>query len=138
MLPILHLNGYKIANPTVLDRIPADELRSLMVGYGLQPVPVRGRGDEDHFTAHRRFAALLDEVLNEIAGARPAPPPGDEQRPRWPMIIFRTPKGWTGPDYIDGKKTTGSWRAIRCRWPAPATPPSISGAGRLVGLLPPG
>ena len=111
VLPILHLNGYKIANPTVLDRIPADELRSLMVGYGHNPYLFEAAEDEDHFTAHRRFAALLDEVLNEIAGIKARAAAGDEQRPRWPMIIFRTPKGWTGPDYIDGKKTTGSWRA---------------------------
>lgn len=111
VLPILHLNGYKIANPTVLDRIPADELRSLMIGYGHNPYLFEAGEDEDHFTAHRRFAGLLDEVLNEIAGIKARAAAGDEERPRWPMIIFRTPKGWTGPDYIDGKKTTGSWRA---------------------------
>ena len=70
VLPILHLNGYKIANPTVLDRIPQEELRSLMVGYGHNPYLFEAAEDEDHFTAHRRFAALLDEVLNEIAGIK--------------------------------------------------------------------
>ena len=114
MLPILHLNGYKIANPTVLARIPEDELRSLMIGYGHNPyffeVPDDG---ESPTTRHRRFATLLDEVLDEIAEIK-----ADSARRRrrssartWPMIVFRTPKGWTGPDYIDGKKTTGSWRA---------------------------
>lgn len=116
VLPILHLNGYKIANPTVLARIPEDELRSLMVGYGHNPYFFEvadgdGGNDEDHADAHRRFAELLDTVLNEIADIKAAAADGDQQRPRWPMIVFRTPKGWTGPDYIDGKKTTGSWRA---------------------------
>ncbi|GJF15723.1 putative phosphoketolase [Mycolicibacterium cyprinidarum] len=112
VLPILHLNGYKIANPTVLARIPADELRSLMIGYGHNPyffeVP---DGDTDHADAHRRFADLLDDVLDEIAEIKSRAMAGDDSRPAWPMIVFRTPKGWTGPDYIDGKKTTGSWRA---------------------------
>ncbi|WP_197381578.1 phosphoketolase family protein [Mycolicibacterium mengxianglii] len=112
VLPILHLNGYKIANPTVLARIPEEELRSLMIGYGHDPYFFEVvDGDTDHADAHRRFAVLLDEVLNEIADIKARAADGDEQRPRWPMIVFRTPKGWTGPDYIDGKKTTGSWRA---------------------------
>jgi len=112
VLPILHLNGYKIANPTVLARIPDDELESLMVGYGHKPHTfVAGFDDESHEDIHRRFAALLDEVLDEIAEIKRRAHEGDESRPAWPMIIFRTPKGWTGPDYIDGKKTTGSWRA---------------------------
>lgn len=110
VLPILHLNGYKIANPTVLARIPEDELRALMVGYGHQPYffEVTDEDSSDHAGAHRRFAALLDEVLDRIAAIKAAP---GEDRPAWPMIVFRTPKGWTGPAYIDGKKTTGSWRA---------------------------
>ncbi|APE14786.1 phosphoketolase family protein [Mycolicibacterium pallens] len=110
VLPVLHLNGYKIANPTVLARIPDDELRSLMVGFGHEPFffEVPDDGSTDHTDAHRRFAALLDEVLDRIAEIKAQP--GDE-RPAWPMIVFRTPKGWTGPAYIDGKKTTGSWRA---------------------------
>ncbi|WP_137149126.1 phosphoketolase [Mycolicibacterium sp. CR10] len=117
VLPILHLNGYKIANPTVLARIPEDELRHLMIGYGHNPyffeVP-DSAADADHGShadAHRRFAALLDEVLDEIAGIKARAADGDDSRPAWPMIVFRTPKGWTGPDSIDGKKTTGSWRA---------------------------
>ncbi|MGB3354492.1 MAG: phosphoketolase family protein [Mycobacterium sp.] len=113
VLPILHLNGYKIANPTVLARIPADELRSLMIGYGHNPYffEVPDDAAADHADAHRRFAALLDDVLDEIAAIKARAAAGDEFRPAWPMIVFRTPKGWTGPDYIDGKKTTGSWRA---------------------------
>lgn len=113
VLPILHLNGYKIANPTVLDRISDDELRALMVGYGHKPFFFEGGYDQDEPIAevHRRFAAMLDEVLDEIAAIKARAAQGDVSRPQWPMIVFRTPKGWTGPDYIDGKKTTGSWRA---------------------------
>jgi xylulose-5-phosphate/fructose-6-phosphate phosphoketolase len=118
VLPILHLNGYKIANPTVLARIPEQELRSLMIGYGHNPYffevpdePDDAARTDRHADAHRRFAALLDTVLNEIAEIKANAAAGDEQRPCWPMIVFRTPKGWTGPAYIDGKKTTGSWRA---------------------------
>ncbi|CAN5220037.1 phosphoketolase family protein [soil metagenome] len=114
VLPILHLNGYKIANPTVLARIPEDELRSLMIGYGHKPHFFEVEDDKaaegEHADAHRRFAALLDTVLDEIAEIKAGAPESDT-RPAWPMIVFRTPKGWTGPDYIDGKKTTGSWRA---------------------------
>ncbi len=110
VLPVLHLNGYKIANPTVLDRIPQDELRSLMIGYGHKPYFFEVTDDDaaDHAGAHQRFAALLDEVLDDIAAIKAS---AGEERPAWPMIVFRTPKGWTGPAYIDGKKTTGSWRA---------------------------
>ncbi len=111
VLPILHLNGYKIANPTVLDRIPQDELRDLMRGYGHNPYFFEATEDADIADAHRRFAMLLDTVLNEISEIKAKAASGDERRPTWPMIVFRTPKGWTGPDYIDGKKTTGSWRA---------------------------
>ncbi len=111
VLPILHLNGYKIANPTVLDRIPQDELRALMIGYGHEPYFFEAKEGADHADAHRRFAALLDEVLDEIAAIKARALSGEETRPAWPMIVFRTPKGWTGPAYIDGKKTTGSWRA---------------------------
>lgn len=115
VLPILHLNGYKIANPTILDRIPRDELRSLLVGYGHEPYFFDADEHTDHGAAHREFARLLDTVLNEIGEikARPEAPEGPEgeSRVRWPMIVFRTPKGWTGPASIDGKKTTGSWRA---------------------------
>ncbi|GEA83678.1 phosphoketolase [Cellulomonas sp. A375-1] len=113
VLPILHLNGYKIANPTVLDRIGDDELHALMVGYGHKPFVFEGGYDADEpaIEVHRRFATLLDEVLDEIAAIKARAAQGDLSRPAWPMIVFRTPKGWTGPDTIDGKKTTGSWRA---------------------------
>lgn len=113
VLPILHLNGYKIANPTVLARIPQEELRDLMVGYGHKPYffEVEDGSTESHAEIHRRFAVLLDEVLDEIAAIKQRAADGDESRPVWPMIVFRTPKGWTGPETIDDKKTTGSWRA---------------------------
>ncbi|WP_066464535.1 phosphoketolase family protein [Sanguibacter suarezii] len=112
VLPILHLNGYKIANPTVLARISDEELRSLMVGYGHTPYFFVGGFDgEDHLAAHARFAALLDEVLDEIAAIKARAAAGDLSRPMWPMIVFRTPKGWTCPPVIDGKKTEDSWRA---------------------------
>ena len=110
VLPILHLNGYKIANPTVLDRIPTADLHSLMVGYGHNPHFFEALDHGDPAGAHRAFALLLDTVLNEIAEIK-ARPESDQEMARWPMIVFRSPKGWTGPDYIDGKKTTGSWRA---------------------------
>ncbi|MDR0481639.1 MAG: phosphoketolase family protein [Cellulomonadaceae bacterium] len=113
VLPILHLNGYKIANPTVLARIPQEELASLMVGYGHKPYffEVEDESTEEPAAFHARFAALLDEVLDDIAAIKKAGEKSDAQRPQWPMIVFRTPKGWTGPAEIDGKKTTGSWRA---------------------------
>jgi xylulose-5-phosphate/fructose-6-phosphate phosphoketolase len=112
VLPILHLNGYKIANPTVLARIGDDELRDLMVGYGHTPYFFTGGFDgEDHLEVHRRFAALLDEVLDHIAEIKRRAHDGDDERPAWPMIVLRTPKGWTCPPVIDGKKTEDSWRA---------------------------
>lgn len=111
VLPILHLNGYKIANPTVLDRIPREELEALMVGYGHRPYFFEGGfDDEDPAQVHRRFAALLGEVLDEIARIR-AEAQDHTQRPRWPMIVFRTPKGWTGPKEVDGLPVTGTWRS---------------------------
>lgn len=112
VLPILHLNGYKIANPTVLARISEDELRALMVGYGHEPyVFTGGFDDEEPAALHARFAALLDEVLDAIADIKERAAAGDETRPRWPMIVLRTPKGWTCPPEIDGKRTEDSWRA---------------------------
>jgi xylulose-5-phosphate/fructose-6-phosphate phosphoketolase len=109
VLPILHLNGYKIANPTVLARIPEDELRALLRGYGHEPIFVSG---DDPADMHRQMAAALDRVVSEIraiqADAREA---GSTQRPRWPMIVLRTPKGWTGPHEVDGHPTEGTWRS---------------------------
>ena len=113
VLPILHLNGYKIANPTVLARISEDELVSLMKGYGHKPhVFTAGFDDESHESIHRRFAAMVDEVLDEIDDIKAEAAVNPEMdRPMWPMIVFKTPKGWTCPKEIDGKKTEGSWRA---------------------------
>jgi xylulose-5-phosphate/fructose-6-phosphate phosphoketolase len=112
VLPILHLNGYKIANPTVLARIPEDELLDLMRGYGHKPhLFVGGFDGEDHAAVHARFAALLDEVMDEIAEIKARAHAGDETRPSWPMIIFKTPKGWTCPPVIDGKQVEASWRS---------------------------
>ena len=103
VLPILHLNGYKIANPTVLARIPEDELLDLMRGYGHTPHAFTGGFDgEDHAAVHRRFAELLDVVLDEIAAIKAKAAAGDLTRPKWPMIIMRTPKGWTCPPIFDG------------------------------------
>src|SRR5437868_11534004 len=95
VLPILHLNGYKIANPTVLARIPRGELTALLEGYGHRPVYVEG---SDPSEMHERMAAVLDEVIAEIRGIQEEARAGRErERPRWPMIVLVTPKGWTGP-----------------------------------------
>ncbi len=109
VLPILHLNGYKIANPTVLARIPRAELESLLVGYGYKPYFVEGEEPE---AMHRKMAATVDAVIAEIkAIQKQARAGGDTERPRWPMIVLKTPKGWTGPKEVDGQKTEGSWRS---------------------------
>ncbi|SHI33553.1 xylulose-5-phosphate/fructose-6-phosphate phosphoketolase [Tessaracoccus bendigoensis DSM 12906] len=115
VLPVLHLNGFKIANPTVLARIPEAELVDLMKGYGHNPhVFTAGFDEEDPTSYHRRFAELLDQVMDEIAEIRRVAATqgaADAVRPAWPMIVLRTPKGWTGPKEIDGRKTEGSWRS---------------------------
>src|SRR6185312_5433039 len=113
VLPILHLNGYKIANPTVLARIPESELLDLMRGYGHTPYLVSGGFDgEDPMEVHKRFAVTLDEVLNHIARIKADAAAGTlETRPAWPMIILRTPKGWTCPKEIDGRPAENNWRA---------------------------
>jgi len=109
VLPILHLNGYKIANPTVLARIPEDELLALFRGYGYEPHLVAG---DDPATMHQTFAATLDACLDRIAEIQAhARESGDATRPAWPMIILRSPKGWTGPKEIDGKPIEGYWRS---------------------------
>jgi xylulose-5-phosphate/fructose-6-phosphate phosphoketolase len=108
VLPILHLNGYKIANPTLLARIPEAELVALFEGYGHRPHLVTGGFDgEPAEEVHRRFAAALDEALDEIAAIKR----DAEGRPRWPMIVLRTPKGWTGPREVDGVPVEDSWRS---------------------------
>jgi xylulose-5-phosphate/fructose-6-phosphate phosphoketolase len=112
VLPILHLNGYKIANPTVLARIPDDELMDLMRGYGHEPFLVSGGFDgEDPRAVHEWFAAVLDTVLDRIAAIKADAAAGSVDRPRWPMIILRTPKGWTCPKFIDGVEVEGTFRA---------------------------
>ncbi|MFF5219522.1 phosphoketolase [Micromonospora sp. NPDC000442] len=109
VLPILHLNGYKIANPTVLDRIPESDLLDLMRGQGYQPYVVAG---DDPAVVHQSLAATLDRALDEIAEIqRHARSGATVERPRWPMIVLRTPKGWTGPRDVDGKRVEGTYRA---------------------------
>ena len=109
VLPILHLNGYKIANPTVLARLSKDELTNLLVGYGHKPYFVEGDEPE---VMHQLMSATLDSVLVDIqAIQREARQNGFKQRPQWPMIVLRTPKGWTGPKIVDGKQVEGTFRA---------------------------
>ncbi len=109
VLPILHLNGYKIANPTVLARIPNGELRALLEGYGYAPTFVEG---DDPQVMHQWMAGVLDETVQEIDRIqRAARQSGDGTRPRWPMIVLRTPKGWTGPKEVDGLPVEGTWRS---------------------------
>ena len=113
VLPILNLNGYKIANPTILARIPEGELLELFRGYGYQPIVVSGGFDgEDPMVVHRQMAAALDESFRRIDEIQREARSGDGvERPRWPMIVLRSPKGWTGPREVDGKKVEGTWRA---------------------------
>jgi xylulose-5-phosphate/fructose-6-phosphate phosphoketolase len=108
VLPILHLNGYKIANPTVLARIEDDELRDLMRGYGHEPYFVVG---DEPFDVHRQLAETLDRIVEEIHSTQAAAREGETERPRWPMIVLRTPKGWTGPKEVDDKPSEGSFRS---------------------------
>ncbi|MGK2924233.1 MAG: phosphoketolase family protein [Lysobacterales bacterium] len=109
VLPILHLNGYKIAGPSVLARISRDELEALFRGYGYTPHFVEG---DDPKAMHQLMAATLDTVVADIQHIqRDARKNGFKQRPRWPMIILRSPKGWTGPDVVDGKPVEGTFRA---------------------------
>lgn len=109
VLPILHLNGYKIANPTVLARISPQELEYLFKGYGYKPYFVEG---EDPMTMHKKMAIVIEEAILEIREIQAkARLEGIEERPMWPMIVLRSPKGWTGPKEIDGHKLEGSWRS---------------------------
>ena len=111
VLPILHLNGYKIANPTILSRIDEDELLMLFRGYGYQPYLVEGSDPEQ---VHPRMASALEACLADIKAIQQqarSNTASKQPRPRWPMIIMRTPKGWTGPASVDGKKTEGFWRS---------------------------
>jgi len=109
VLPILHLNGYKIANPTVLARIPHEDLAGLFRGYGYEPYFVEG---DDPATMHQLMARTLDVVLGKIRAIQQAARErGQSSLPRWPMIVLRSPKGWTGPKEVDGKPNEGTWRA---------------------------
>jgi xylulose-5-phosphate/fructose-6-phosphate phosphoketolase len=130
VLPVLHLNGYKIANPTVLARIPEDELEALMKGYGYQPHFVTG---SDPREVHEQLASTLDQVLDDIAlyqqeareAARSQPLGGaaHRTRPAWPMIVLRTPKGWTGPKEVDGLPVEGTFRSHQVPLAATRTNP---------------
>ena len=109
VLPILHLNGYKIANPTILARIPEAELVALFEGYGYRPLLVSG---DDPEAVHQQLAATLDDALEDIARIQHAArDDGETSRPRWPMLILRTPKGWTGPKEVDGLPVENTWRS---------------------------
>ncbi len=109
VLPILHLNGYKIANPTILARIPHAELENLMRGYGYEPFTLEG---DDPGAMHQKAAAVFDTIFDRIAAIQKAArEEGSTERPAWPMLILRTPKGWTGPKFVDGKPVEGTWRA---------------------------
>jgi xylulose-5-phosphate/fructose-6-phosphate phosphoketolase len=109
VLPILHLNGYKIANPTVLARIPEEELVSLFEGYGWRPLVV---GGDEPAVVHEAVATALDEALGDIAEIQQRSREATvSERPRWPMLVLRTPKGWTGPKEVDGLPVEGTWRS---------------------------
>jgi xylulose-5-phosphate/fructose-6-phosphate phosphoketolase len=131
VLPILHLNGYKIANPVVLDRMGDEALGHLLKGYGYEPYLVEG---DDPAVVHQRFATTLDHVLGEIAGIQSGARKSADERagsrrdgthplPPWPMIVLRTPKGWTGPAKVDGKQTEGTWRSHQVPLPTARTDP---------------
>ena len=122
VLPILHLNGYKIANPTVLARIPRAELGKLFEGYGWMPYFVEG--DEPRLM-HQAMAATLDEAADEIRGIQlAARTQGNVARPRWPMIVLATPKGWTGPKVVDGRPVEGTCRSHQIPLPDPGGNPA--------------
>ena len=125
VLPVLHLNGYKIANPTLLARIPREELASLMRGYGWEPLFVEG---SEPMAMHQAMAAAMDSAINRIqevqAEARRSGDPSNVNRPRWPMIVLRSPKGWTGPAELNGKKLEGFWRSHQVPLPDPKRDPA--------------
>jgi len=125
VLPVLHLNGYKIANPTILARITDEELESLFRGYGWVPYVVEG---DDPLVMHQKMAGVMEHCITEIRAiqqkARSAPKGTPVERPRWPMIILRTPKGWTCPKEVDGHKLEGSWRAHQMPITDPVTNPA--------------
>ncbi len=117
VLPVLHLNGYKIANPTLLARIPREELASLMRGYGWEPLFVEG---SEPMAMHQAMAAAMEEATGRIRAIQAeARRSGEAQRPHWPMIVLRSPKGWTGPAALGDKKLEGFWRAHQVPLPNP-------------------
>ena len=121
VLPILHLNGYKIANPTILARIGNEELEQLFLGYGWKPYLIEG---DDPMQMHEKMAQLLDKVIEEIKAIKEnAAQNKNSDRPHWPMIILKSPKGWTGPKYVDGLKIEGNFRAHQVPITDPATNP---------------
>ncbi|WP_216900481.1 phosphoketolase [Synechococcus sp. CCY 9618] len=121
VLPVLHLNGYKIANPTLLARIPRQELASLMRGYGWDPIFVEG---SDPMPMHHAMAAAMEQAVGRILEIRAqCRASGEAVRPAWPMIVLRSPKGWTGPAELHGKKLEGFWRSHQVPLPAPNTDP---------------
>jgi xylulose-5-phosphate/fructose-6-phosphate phosphoketolase len=122
VLPILHLNGYKIANPTVLARIPKRELDAMLEGHGWRPINVTGGFDDEPIAAvHERFAAALDDALDDIAAIQSAArgSTNGKGRAAWPMIVLRSPKGWTGPRELDGLPVENSWRSHQVPVPHP-------------------
>ncbi|HVM02309.1 MAG TPA: phosphoketolase family protein [Acidimicrobiales bacterium] len=121
VLPILHLNGYKIANPTVLARIPRRELTSLIEGYGHKPYFVEGSEPTE---THQAMAACLDQAFDDIAEIKHRAAAGNVRRPAWPAIVLRTPKGWTGPRELGGKPVEGSWRSHQVPLAKPRTDPA--------------
>jgi xylulose-5-phosphate/fructose-6-phosphate phosphoketolase len=125
VLPVLHLNGYKIANPTLLARIPHDELANLMRGYGWEPIFVEGSEPK---AMHGAMAAAMDRAIGRILEIRAeGRASGEAVRPAWPMIVLRSPKGWTGPAELHGKKLEGFWRAHQVPLAAPHTDPEQLG-----------
>jgi xylulose-5-phosphate/fructose-6-phosphate phosphoketolase len=125
VLPVLHLNGYKIANPTLLARIPRDELANLMRGYGWEPIFVEGSEPQ---AMHQAMAAAMDRAIGRILEIRAeGRASGEAVRPAWPMIVLRSPKGWTGPAELHGKKLEGFWRAHQVPLAAPNTDPEQLG-----------
>ena len=121
VLPVLHLNGYKIANPTLLARIPHEELASLMRGYGWEPIFVEG---SEPMAMHRAMADAMDQAIETIQRVRTScRASGEAVRPAWPMIVLRSPKGWTGPQEFQGKKLEGFWRSHQVPLAAPNKDP---------------